>query len=51
MPFRWRPDGDFVRNLPRTRRIMPFIMRARNESIVFSEEQVDTTRTLRLLQE
>jgi len=51
MPFRWRPDGDFVRNLPRTRRIMPFIMRRRNESIVFFEQQVDTTKTLRFLKE
>jgi len=51
MPFRWRPDGDFVSNLPRTRRIMPFIMPRRNESIVFFEQKVDTSKTLKFLQE
>jgi hypothetical protein len=49
MPFRWRPDGDYVRDLPRTRRIMPFIMRKRNESIVFFEQRLDTSRTLTFL--
>jgi pyruvate/2-oxoglutarate dehydrogenase complex dihydrolipoamide acyltransferase (E2) component len=49
MPFRWRPDGDYVRDLPRTRRIMPFIMRKRNESIVFFEQKLDTNRTLTFL--
>ena len=51
MPFQWRPDGDFVRNLPRARRIMPFIMRRRNESIVFFEQKVDTSKTLKFIQE
>ena len=49
MPFRWRPDGDYVRDLPKTRRIMPFIMRKRNESIVFFEQKLDTSRTLTFL--
>jgi len=49
MPFRWRPDGDYVRDLPRTRRIMPFIMRKRNESTVFFEQKLDTSRTLTFL--
>ena len=51
MPFRWRPDGDYVRDLPRTRRIMPFIMQKRNESSVFFEQKVDTTKTLKFVQE
>ena len=51
MPFRCRPDGDYVRNLPRQRRIMPFIMRRRNESTVFFEQKVDTSKTLRFIQE
>ncbi len=51
MPFRWRPDGDYVRDLPRTRRIMPFIMRKRNESIVFFEQKLDTGKALPFLQE
>ncbi len=45
MPFRWRADGDYVPDLPRTRRIMPFIMRKRNESNVFFEQKLDTTKT------
>ncbi len=51
MPFRWRPDGDYVRDLPGTRRIMPFIMRKRNESIVFFEQKLDTGKALPFLQE
>ena len=49
MPLQWRPDGDYLRNLPRARRIMPFIMRKRNESIVFFEQKLDTSRTLTFL--
>ena len=45
MPFRWRPDGDYVRDIPPTRKILPFIMRGRNESIVFFEQKIDTTQT------
>jgi len=51
MPFQWRPDGDYVRDLPRTRRIMPFIMRKRNESTVFFEQKLDTTKTLTFLRD
>jgi hypothetical protein len=46
MPLRWRSDADYVRDLPKTRRIMPFIMRKRNESIVFFEQKLDMSRTL-----
>ncbi len=41
MPFRFRPDADLVNNVPATRRIMPFIMQRRNESIVFFDMDVD----------
>lgn len=51
MRFRRRADGGSVRNLPRTCRIMPLLMRRRNESIVFFEQQVVTTKALRFLQE
>jgi len=51
MPFRWRPDGDYIRDLPGTRRIMPFIMRKRNESTVFFEQKLDVSRTLTFLNE
>jgi hypothetical protein len=46
MPFSWRPDGDLARDVPAARRIMPFIMRGRNESAVFFEQRVDMSRTL-----
>lgn len=51
MPSRWRPDGDYVRDLPRSRKIMPFIMRKRNESTVFFEQKLDASRTLTFLNE
>lgn len=49
MPFRWGPEGDWVRNVPAARRIMPFIMRRRNESIVYFEQKVDTSKTWEFL--
>lgn len=45
MPLRWRPDGDYVRDLPRLRRIMPFLMRGSNESAVYFEQKIDVSRT------
>jgi hypothetical protein len=39
--FRWRSDGDLVKKLPATRRIMPLIMRRRNESAVYFEQKID----------
>ena len=45
MPFRWRPDGDFVRNVPPTRRVLPFIMRTRTQSTVLFEQKIDTSNT------
>ena len=45
MPFRWRPDGDYIANLPHTRRVMPFIMRSRNESAVYYEQHLDVEKT------
>ncbi len=44
MPFRFRSDGDVVKGLPATRQIMPFMMRARNESLVFFDFDVDAKR-------
>lgn len=46
MVWRYRSDGDLVTDVPVTRRIMPFIMRTRNESVVYFEQDVDVTRTL-----
>ena len=45
MPLRWRPDGDFVRNVPPTRRVLPFIMRTRTQSTVLFEQKIDTSNT------
>lgn len=36
-----RPDGDLVRDVPDLRRIMPYIMRTRNESTVYFEQRLD----------
>ncbi len=35
-----RSDGTLVRDLPRTRRVMPYLMRGRNESAVYLEIEV-----------
>ena len=40
-PMLWRrPDGDLVRDVPPTKAIMPYLMRGRNESAVYFEQQV-----------
>lgn len=36
-----RPDGDLVRDVPDLRRVMPYIMRSRNESAVYFEQRLD----------
>ena len=45
MLWRWRPDGDYVRDLPNVRRIMPFLMRGKNQSAVYWEQKFDVTAT------
>jgi hypothetical protein len=40
-----RPDGDLVRDLPPTKRIMPYLMRGRNESAVYFEQHVALRQT------
>jgi hypothetical protein len=49
--WRFRPDGDYVRGVPLTRRIMPLLMRGRNESLVFFEQKIDVERTRVFLRE
>ena len=46
MPLFKRPDGTLARDIAPYRRIMPFIMRTRNESAVYYEQEMDLTRTL-----
>jgi hypothetical protein len=43
--WRHRPDGDVVRDLPRNRRVMPYIMRGRNEAAVYLEHDVALRET------
>jgi hypothetical protein len=45
MPLFKRPDGDLITDESYVRRIMPYLMRGRNESIVLHEEVLDLTRT------
>lgn len=40
-----RPDGELVRDLPATKRIMPYIMRGRNESAFYFEQQISLVKT------
>jgi hypothetical protein len=40
-----RPDGDLVRDLPPTKGIVPYLMRGRNESAVYFEQQVAMRHT------
>ncbi len=43
--WRHRVDGDLVPGLPRTRRVMPYIMRGRNEAAVYMEHDVALRKT------
>ena len=40
-----RPDGTRARDLPAYRRIMPFIMRGKNESVAYFEQTLDLDKT------
>lgn len=51
MPFRWRPDGKFVKNLSNTRRIMPFLMHGRTESTVYYEQHVEVEKAWQYVDE
>lgn len=46
MPLFRRPDGVLLRDVPPVRAIMPYLMRGRNESVVYHETYLDLTRTL-----
>jgi hypothetical protein len=49
MPLFRRFDGDLARDVPATRRIMPFLMRTRTESAVYFEQRIDAEPGLRRL--
>lgn len=40
MVWKYRSDGDYVKNVPHMRRIQPFIMRTRTESAVYFEQSI-----------
>src|SRR5437867_2379602 len=44
MPLFSRKDGEFVRDVPAYRRIMPYIMRTKAESVVLFEQRLDATK-------
>lgn len=50
MPWFGRPDGTPIEGLPMLRRMMPFLMPSRTESLVYFEQQIDVTETLRYLE-
>jgi pyruvate/2-oxoglutarate dehydrogenase complex dihydrolipoamide acyltransferase (E2) component len=45
MPLFRRPDGVLVRDENNVRRMMPYLMRGRNESAVYHEQNCDLTKT------
>ena len=46
-----RADGDVVRGLPNTRRVMPYMMRTRTESAVYFEYDASLAKTDRFISE
>jgi len=44
-----RPDGELVKDVSTLRRMMPFLMRSRNEAAVYFEQDIDVTHTLAFL--
>ncbi len=45
MPLFRRPDGELVRDNSNVRKMMPYLMRGRNESAVYHEQLFDLTKT------
>jgi hypothetical protein len=45
MPLFKRSDGDLVTNESPVRRMIPYLMRGRNESAIYHDEWIDLTRT------
>ena len=46
-----RPDGDLVRDVPPTKAIMPYLMRGRNESAFYFEQQIAMRQADRYVRE
>lgn len=47
----WRRDADLVRDVAPLRRVMPLVLRGRNESAVYFEQKVDIARAKAFLDE
>jgi hypothetical protein len=44
MPLFRRPDGELVKNESLVRRMIPYLMKGRNESLIYHDQSVDLTR-------
>src|SRR5688500_5316373 len=51
MPLFRRPDGELIRDESPIRRMIPYVMRTRNEAAVYHEEYYDLTLTKPWLKE
>lgn len=51
MPLFKRKDGTLVKTTSRVRRMIPYIMKGRNESIVYHEQLIDLTETLPFIED
>ncbi|MBN2533548.1 MAG: 2-oxo acid dehydrogenase subunit E2 [Spirochaetales bacterium] len=49
MAFKKRKDGIYLKNLPAFRRIFPYLMKTRTESIIYFTQKIDMTTTLEYL--
>ena len=49
MPIFRRPDGDLLARAPTLRRLMPFLMPTRNESVVYFEQQIEVAAAMELV--
>lgn len=51
MPLFGRRDGTLAKGIAPYRRMMPFILKTRNESVVYFEQQMDLTKTLKFIEQ
>ena len=51
MALKRRTDGTYVRDLPPLRRVIPYLMRTRTESLVYFQQRIEVDRLLAWLEE
>ena len=44
MPLFRRPDGELIKDVDPVRKMMPFVMRGRNESLIFQQTEWEVSR-------